>query len=61
MQLNPCLTFNGDCEAAFKFYEKCGVGKIDGMMPHAGTPAEAHVPAEWRDKIMLKINLEFLG
>ena len=21
-------------------------------MPHRGTPAEAHVPAEWQDKIM---------
>ena len=27
-------------------------GKIEMMMTHAGTPAEAHVPAEWRDKIM---------
>jgi PhnB protein len=23
-----------------------------GQNPHAGTPAENHVPAEWRDKIM---------
>ncbi len=23
MQLNPYLFFNGDCEAAFKFYEEC--------------------------------------
>lgn len=52
MQLSPYLMFNGQCEEAFKFYEKCGVGKIDGMMKHAGTPAEEHVPAEWRDKIM---------
>jgi PhnB protein len=22
------------------------------MLPHAGSPAEGHVPAEWRDKIM---------
>jgi PhnB protein len=52
MQLIPYLTFNGDCEAAFKFYEKCLDGKILMMMSHAGTPAEAHVPAAWRDKIM---------
>ncbi len=52
MQLSPYLLFNGNCEAAFNFYEKCGVGKIDGLMKHAGTPAEEHVPAEWRDKIM---------
>jgi PhnB protein len=52
MQLNPYLMFNGDCEAAFKFYEKCLRGKIVAMLPHAGTPAEQHVPAEWRSKIM---------
>jgi hypothetical protein len=23
VQLNPHLRFNGECEAAFKFYEKC--------------------------------------
>ncbi len=23
MQLNPFLFFNGDCEAAFKFYDIC--------------------------------------
>jgi PhnB protein len=52
MQLNPYLTFNGQCEAAFKFYAQCLGGKIEAMMPHAGTPAEEHVPVEWRDKIM---------
>ena len=52
MQLNSYLFFNGQCEAAFKFYEKCLGGKIDAMLTHAGTPAEAQVPANWRDKIM---------
>jgi PhnB protein len=27
MQLSAYLTFNGNCEAAFKFYEKCLGGK----------------------------------
>jgi PhnB protein len=52
MQLNPYLTFNGQCEAAFKFYEQCLGGKIVAMVTHAGTPAEGQVPAEWRDKII---------
>jgi PhnB protein len=52
MRLNAYLTFDGRCEAAFKFYEKCLGGEIVAMMRHAGTPAEEHVPAEWRDKIM---------
>ena len=52
MQLNPYLTFNGQCETAFKFYANCFGGKIEALLPHEGTPAEAHVPAEWRKKIM---------
>ena len=63
MQLNPYLTFNGQCETAFKFYEKCLGGKIEAMMAHTGTPAEAHVPPEWREKIMharLNVNGEVL-
>jgi len=52
MQLNPYLTFNGQCEAAFKFYERCLGGKIEAMMTHAGTPAEEHVSSEWLDKIL---------
>lgn len=52
MQLNPYLTFNGQCETAFKFYETCLGGKIEAMFRHTGTPAEQHVPPEWRDKIM---------
>ena len=52
MQMNPYLTFKGQCETAFKFYEKVLGGKIVAMMPHEGTPAADHVPAEWRSKIM---------
>jgi PhnB protein len=52
MQLITYLLFNGQCEEAFKFYEKVLGGKIETMMTHAGTPAEPHTPAEWRDKIL---------
>jgi PhnB protein len=52
MQLNAYLLFKGNCEEAFKFYEKCLGGAIKAMIPHAGTPAEQHVPPEWRNKIM---------
>jgi PhnB protein len=52
MQVNSYLTFDGRCEAAFKFYEKVLGGKIEAMIPHAGTPAEEHVPPQWRSKIM---------
>ena len=52
MQLNSYLMFNGRCEEAFKLYAECLGGKIEAMMTHAGTPAEAHTPPEWRDKII---------
>jgi PhnB protein len=52
MSINTYLMFNGNCEEAFKFYEKVLGGKIEAMLPHAGTPAEGFVPPEWRNKIM---------
>jgi PhnB protein len=52
MHLIPYLTFDGDCEQAFKVYEKVLGGKIVAMVTHRDTPAEANVPAEWRDKIL---------
>jgi PhnB protein len=52
MHLNPYLLFNGQCEAAFKFYAQVLGGKIVAMMTHAGTPAENQVPPEWREKII---------
>jgi PhnB protein len=52
MQLTPYLNFNGQCEAAFKFYEQCLGGKIVALFTHRNTPAAEHVPAEWQDRIM---------
>jgi PhnB protein len=52
MQLNPYLNFNGQCEQAFKFYERCLNGKIQGMMKHSEMPSEYPVRPEWRDKIL---------
>jgi PhnB protein len=52
MQLNAYLLFNGQCEEAFKFYEKSFGGRIQTMMAYAGSPMESHVPSEWRNKIL---------
>jgi PhnB protein len=51
MQVNSYLNFNGACEAAFRFYAESLGGTIDAIVPHEGTPAEAHIPAEWRKKM----------
>src|SRR5690348_11140827 len=52
MQLNPYLSFNGQCEAAFKFYEQCLGGKIVATLTYGSSPMADQTPPEWRDKIM---------
>jgi PhnB protein len=52
MQVNPYLTFNGNCAEAFTFYERLLGGRIVMMMTHAGSPAADHTPPEWQDKII---------
>jgi PhnB protein len=53
MQFNSYLHFNGQCEEAFQFYEKCLGGKIEGIFRYDGAPPETGtVPPEWQNKIM---------
>jgi PhnB protein len=52
MQLNPHLTFDGQCEAAFRFYERCLGGKLAFMMTYGESPLAEQVPAAWRDKLL---------
>jgi len=52
MRINPYLTFNGQCEEAFKFYEKCLSGTIAMMIPYANSPMAAEMAADWHYKIM---------
>lgn len=52
MILTAYLAFDGQCEEAFKTYERLLKGKLEAMIPHAGSPAEEQVPPEWRNKIM---------
>ena len=52
MKLTSYLNFNGQCEAAFRFYEKCLGGKITATFPYEGTPISKDVPAGWQKKLM---------
>jgi PhnB protein len=52
MQLNPYLSFNGQCEEAFQFYEQVLGGKNRTKFTYAGTPMEKDVPPEWRGRII---------
>jgi PhnB protein len=52
MQSNTYLNFNGECKAAFNFYEQCLGGKISGIMTYEKSPMAEQNPTEQRDKIM---------
>jgi PhnB protein len=52
MDLSPHLSFDGHCEAAFKFYEQCLGGKIAFMMKYGDSPAAGEVASDWREKIL---------
>jgi PhnB protein len=52
MQVNPYLSFNGQCEAAFRFYEQCLGAQVGTIFRYAGTPLSDQVPADWQDKVM---------
>jgi PhnB protein len=51
MQLYPHLTFDGQCEAAFKFYEECLEGKTIFMVTYENTPVDFQIPSDWRGKV----------
>ena len=52
MQLNPYVNFDGQCEAAFKFYEQVLGGKITFMMTWGEMPDADQFPAEAHKLIM---------
>jgi len=52
MQVNAYLSFNGQCEAAFKLYEELLGGQIGDIFRYAGTPLADQVPSDWQDKVM---------
>ena len=52
MQVSPYLSFTGQCEAAFKFYEQCLGGQLGPIFRYAGSPLSDQVPADWQEKVM---------
>jgi PhnB protein len=52
MQWNPYLSFNGQCEAAFKFYEQTLGGKIVMMMTYGDSPLAEKTPPALRNQIL---------
>lgn len=52
MRWNPHLSFNGQCEAAFKFYEQCLGGTIVMMVTYGDSPMAEQTPSDWHNKIL---------
>ena len=52
MQVSPYLSFNGQCEAAFRLYEQCLGARIGTLFRYAGSPMADQVPDNWQDKVM---------
>jgi PhnB protein len=52
MAFNPYLYFDGQCEEAFNFYEKCLGGKITFMMRWEASPDAGQAPPGWAEKIL---------
>jgi PhnB protein len=52
MKWYPHLAFNGQCEAAFRFYERCLGGQIVVMLTWADSPMASDAPPGFGDKIL---------
>jgi len=52
MQMAPYLSFKGDCEEAFRFYERLLGGRVGELFRYGGSPMEGEVQPGWSDKIM---------
>ena len=52
MEMTAYLSFKGNCEAAFKFYEHCLGAQPGSIFRYAGSPMAGQVPPDWSDKVM---------
>ena len=51
MKLHTYLNYGGNCEQAFRFYERHLGGKITALMTRAGQPNQGEVPPGWENSI----------
>jgi PhnB protein len=52
MKLSPHLSFNGRCQEALDFYQRCLGAEIQFMLTYGNSPVADRVPPEWRGKIL---------
>lgn len=51
MQVNPYLSFKGECRDAFQFYEQLLGGKLE-LMSWGDSPMCDQTPEDWKGKVM---------
>jgi PhnB protein len=53
MDINPYLSFDGNCEAALEFYTQAIGGKVLMVHRWGGSPMDdGKLPPEWKNKVM---------
>ena len=52
MELSTHLCFDGQCEAAFRTYERLLGGKVTTMLAYGDSPMAEQVRPEWRKRIV---------
>ena len=52
MQVSAYVSFSGQCEAAFEFYERCLGAQPGPLFRYAGSPMADQAPEGWGDKVM---------
>jgi len=52
MQVNPYLSYDGNCGAALNFYQKVLGARIEETYPYGEGNPEMQTPPGWKDKIM---------
>jgi PhnB protein len=52
VRAHPYLNFNGNCEEAFRLYEKVLGGKIETLMTHGESPIADQVPPSWHQRVL---------
>ena len=52
MKLSPHLSFDGNCQEAFRFYETVFGAKIVTMLTYGESPMSMDVKPDWHEKII---------
>jgi len=52
MQFHTHIHFNGQCEEAFRFYERTLGARIESLLLYEGTPAASQTAPEWHKKVI---------